>query len=231
MSAKSFLTAISGPASTFVAGLLVLLPLALTFAILGWLAGWISRLIGPGSWFGQLLSAVGSGVVGTNHQTVAFLIGLTGAVLLVWGLGLVARTGARAALSGAIDRLVGRFPIVRGIYKPVAQVVRLLSEAPDTELSGLSVVSCRLGGPMGVDLLGLLTSHEIYIVDGEQRRMVYVPTAPVPMSGGLLMVPVEAVRPVPDMSADDLMQIYLSLGLAVPEGLSRARPQDATLPS
>ncbi len=219
-----------GVFTTFVAGLLVLLPLALTFAILGWLAGWIAGLIGPGSLIGRFFLAAGTGLVGADHQTVAFLLGLTGTLLLVWALGLVARTRARAALSGAIDRLVGRFPIVRGIYKPVAQVVRLLSEAPDAELSGLSVVSCRLGGPQGVDLLGLLTSHEIYVVDGERRRMVYIPTAPLPMSGGLLLVPAEAVRPVPGMSADELMQVYLSLGLAVPEGLSRAAPQDATLP-
>lgn len=219
---KRFLALFAGPVSTLLAGIFVLLPLALTITILGWIARQIAGLIGPDSLIGAGLLALGERLVGADHASVAFALGLLAAVVLVWLLGLVARTRARQALSSTIDGIVGRFPIVRGVYRPVAQVVRLLSEAPDKELSGLSVVSCRLGGPQGVDLLCLLTSHEVYVVDGERRRMVYVPTAPVPMSGGLLLVPEDAVRAVPGLSADELMQIYLSLGLSVPDGLSRA---------
>jgi uncharacterized membrane protein len=48
--------------------------------------------------------------------------------------------------------------------------------------------------------------------------MVYIPTSPVPMTGGLLFVPVDSIRPV-DMSVESLMSIYLSMGVTGSEFL------------
>jgi uncharacterized membrane protein len=43
-----------------------------------------------------------------------------------------------------------------------------------------------------------------------------MPAAPLPMSGGLVFVPVETVRKV-DMSAEQLMRLYLSMGILSPQ--------------
>jgi len=62
--------------------------------------------------------------------------------------------------------------------------------------------------------------------DRDQRiELVYLPTSPIPMSGGLLFVAEEAVSAVPGMELGDLMKIYFSPGALMPDdgkgGLSR----------
>jgi uncharacterized membrane protein len=67
----------------------------------------------------------------------------------------------------------------------------------------------------------LLANQEVYYIGGEPRCMVYLPTAPVPMTGGLVLVPADAVIPVPEMKVDDLLRVYFSLGALAPDILPR----------
>jgi uncharacterized membrane protein len=50
-----------------------------------------------------------------------------------------------------------------------------------------------------------------------------VPTAPVPIGGGLLFVPAEVVQPT-DLSVDGLMSIYVSMGITASRFLARTSP-------
>jgi len=50
---------------------------------------------------------------------------------------------------------------------------------------------------------------------------VYLPTAPVPMTGGLVLVPATSVVPVPEMKVDDLLRVYFSLGALAADTLPR----------
>ena len=61
-------------------------------------------------------------------------------------------------------------------------------------------------------MLALLTSPTVYNLDEGASHLVYLPTSPLPMSGGLTFVPVDAVSPVPELDVDGLMRIYFSLG-------------------
>ncbi len=54
-------------------------------------------------------------------------------------------------------------------------------------------------------------------IDGRRYFAVLVPTAPVPIGGGLLYVPVEWVKPA-DMGIEQLTEIYVSMGLTPPGG-------------
>ena len=54
--------------------------------------------------------------------------------------------------------------------------------------------------------------HAARPVGGQACRIVYVPTSPVPMSGGILFVPKDSMQRI-DMKVDDLMQIYFSIGV------------------
>jgi uncharacterized membrane protein len=80
------------------------------------------------------------------------------------------------------------------------------------EVEGMSVVMCRFGRADGATMLGLLTSPTVYNLDEGPSHLVYLPTSPLPMSGGLAFVRTDSVSPVPDLDADGLMRIYFSLG-------------------
>lgn len=220
-----------GIASAFLTGLFVLLPVILTFLIIEWIVSKLQGALGPGSLLGNLLTSGGSSLIGPGHETVAFWIGLGIAFVGIWALGVLVKALARRKIDDWIDALFSRVPLVRTIYKPVSQVVRMLNSDNRDEFKTMSVVMCRFGGDEGAEVLALLTTREVYIVEGKRRQLVYLPTSPVPMSGGLVFVAEDAVSPVPGMDADDLMKIYFSLGALMPEdgdgGLPRATIKDA----
>lgn len=205
---------------TFLTGLFALLPIVITIMIFDWLISKVVGVFGPGSLLGDALLSGGGSIVGANHAIIAFILGLAVTILLIWVLGIFVQVQAKRQWAQGIDHLFTRIPLIRAVYKPVSQVVRLFAGTGDTKMQGMRVVACRLGGAHGVDVLGLVTTPQIYDVGGSPRQLVYLPTSPVPMSGGLLLVPADTLIPMPDMTVDELMQIYLSLGVVVPDSIT-----------
>jgi len=217
---------------TFLAGLIVLLPIVLTIVIIAWLVQILRDALGPGTFLGELLRRGGSALV--ENDTLAFWLGVAIALIGIWVLGAIVRTEARRGVQRAIDLLFARLPLVKGIYNPVARVIRLATEKGGGDLSGMDVVAVRFGGQDGTHILALLASHDVYHIGEQRRMMVYLPTAPLPMTGGLVLVPEDHITVVPQMKVDDLLKIYFSLGSLAPESMPpnmlQVRPEDAALP-
>lgn len=203
--------------TTFLAGLVVLLPVVLTILIIAWIVGFLRGQLGPGSFLGEILLRGGATITGPGYDTLAFCLGVLIALLGIWFLGVIARSEAQEGISRFIDRIFTQVPIIRTIYNPVSRVVRLTTDK-STDFSGMSVVACRFSG-LETDVLALLANSEVYVIGGERRRMVYLPAAPIPMSGGLLLIAESAIIPVPEMKVDDLLRIYFSLGALAPDSM------------
>ena len=202
----------SGVVGTFLTGLFFVLPIVLTIAIVGWIIGKLQAALGPGTWLGDAFSFGGGAIVGTQHSIVAFWLGVLIALGGIWMLGFVVRTRARNILERVLNALLDRLPLVRAIYGPVAQVVSMVRGSGKEDVEGMSVVLCRFGHDSGASMLALLTSPTVYTLDEGNCHLVYLPTSPLPMSGGLTFVPTGSVSPVPDLDVDGLMRIYFSLG-------------------
>jgi uncharacterized membrane protein len=211
---------------SFLAGLLFLLPIILTIFVIAWIINFVRGAIGPGTILGDLLTQGGNYLLGRNQDTLAFWLGIGIALTGIWLLGLIVKTQAKSIIQNYLDRLFSRVPLIRSIYSPVSRVVRLVTDRGTGgagDLSSMSVVSCRFGsGDTSVDILALLASQHIYNIAGERRRLVYLPTAPIPMSGGLVLVPENSITAVPEMKVDDLLKIYVSLGALAPEAMPNA---------
>jgi uncharacterized membrane protein len=215
--------------TTFLAGLVLLLPVVLTVLIIAWIVDFLKSALGPGSFLGSILTTGGTTIIGPGYDTLAFLLGILIAVLGIWFLGIIARSAAQKSIERFIDRIFTQLPIIRTIYNPVSRVVRLTTDKNAGDFSGMAVVSCRLGGVNGVDVLGLLPNQETYYIGGEPRRMVYLPCAPLPMSGGLVMIREDAIFPVPEMKVDDLLRVYFSLGALGPDSMPKSLKIDPRL--
>lgn len=201
-----------GIVRTFLTGLFFILPIALTIMIVAWLITKVQAVLGPDTWLGSALLAGGSAIIGPHHQQVAFWLGALIALASIWLLGFLVRSRARHLLDRIVDGVFDRLPVFRTIHGPVAQVVSLLRGAGSEDVSGMSVVLCQFGQTKGVSALALLTSQAIYELEQGACHLVYLPTSPLPASGGLAFVPVGSVTPVPEMDVDGLMRIYFSLG-------------------
>ena len=79
-------------------------------------------------------------------------------------------------------------------------------------LKSMRPVWCHFGGPGGAIALGLLSSAEAVLIDGRRCLAVLVPTAPVPVGGGLLYVPEDWVSPA-RISIEALTSLYVSMGV------------------
>jgi len=199
----------TGIVSTFLAGFFVVLPIAITFALMGWAGNVLADWVGPGAKLGEALRAVGLRFVA--NETVAWVIGWAIVLAAIWALGVLVKSMSRHKLDEAFRAAVERIPVFNILYKPVAQVVGMLKR-DGGDMKGMNVVYCAFGAEGGAGILGLLASDRVYCFNGRQYQIVYVPTSPVPMSGGILFVPAKSVHKV-DMRVDDLMQIYFSIGV------------------
>jgi uncharacterized membrane protein len=214
--------------TTFLAGLVVLLPVVLTILIIAWIVDFLRGQLGPGSFLGDILLRGGLIITGPGYDTLAFFLGVLIALLGIWFLGVIARSQAQEGISRFIDRIFTQMPIIRTIYNPVSRVVRMTTDK-NTDFSGMSVVAVRFAG-VDTDVLALLASQEVYLIGGERRRMIYLPAAPLPMSGGLLLVAETSIMAVPEMKVDDLLRVYFSLGALASDSMP-ASLKDAARPS
>lgn len=207
--------------TTFLAGLALLLPVVLTVLIVAWFIDMLRAVVGPETVLGELLTTGGTTIIGEGYDTLSFFLGALIALLGIWILGLIARSAAKKSIERTIDWIFAKLPIIRAIYNPVSRVVRLATDKNTGDFSGMTVVSCRFGGKHGADVLALLANQDTFYIGGEPRKMIYLPTAPVPMTGGLVLVPEDSVVPVPQLKVDDLLRIYFSLGALAPDKLPK----------
>jgi len=193
-----------------IAGLLVWLPLAVTFQLLkfvvdkmdGWLdkiLEWLPPSFNPDNFFG--VEIPGLGVI----FTILLLI-LTG----VFAANIV----GRAFVTGW-ESLMDRIPIVRPIYSAVKKFAEVVfSDKTDSFKRVLLIQYPRLG----VYSFAFQTSSQLGEVQdrtGEDVICVFVPTTPNPTSGFILIVPRKEVIEL-DMEVDQALKMIISLGVVVP---------------
>lgn len=199
-----------GIVSTFLAGFFVILPIAITVGIMAWVGGKLQEWVGPGSPVGKVLRSAGLRLV--TNETVASVVGWFLVLAGLWLLGALVKSAAKYKLEEVFQATVGRIPVINSIYRPVSQVVAMLKQDDKSEMKGMRVVYCEFGQEHGGGFLGLRASENAYRFGEQDCYAVYVPTSPIPMSGGIVFVPVRAVRKV-EMEVEDMMQIYFSLGI------------------
>ena len=216
----------------FITGLLAALPLAATVAIFAWAGSVLLRWLGPDSAVGSLLVAIGLGVTGS--EVVGYLIGIGIVGLALVALGGLVETGLQRGLARLVNGVMGRIPLVRQVYEMVQKLVALFTQRDAGEARAMQAVWVHFGGQKpagdgasggddggGAVVLALQTTAEALMVNGRRCVPVLVPTAPVPVGGGLLFVPESWVTPA-DLSVEAVTSVYVSMGVTAPQHLPAA---------
>ncbi|MEX2114847.1 MAG: DUF502 domain-containing protein [Pirellulales bacterium] len=211
----------------FVAGVFAILPVVVTVAVVIWVARFLQQFVGPDAPMGRVLGAVGFNF--SSDTTMAYIIGWSLVLVVIMVVGLIVEAGARGFVQRTFDALLNRVPLVGGIYGTSKQLVSMLDRTGDAQLHGMRPVFCYFGQDHGCGMLALLVSPEVFRMDERDYLLVIVPSVPIPMSGGLLFVPSEAVRPA-DITVESLMSIYVSMGVNAPQFLPTSRPFDHPAP-
>ncbi len=210
--------AASSLALTLLAGVLALLPLALTALLLDWAGGTLHGWMGPGSELGEGLRSLGFSLTATD--SLAWLAGVALVVGVVWGIGLLVRIHLLDWAFDLLDGMIQRVPLVGPVYGLAGRFAKLLAPHKGTDLRAMAPVWCHFGGPGGAVALALMPSAELCFIGGAAHRAVLIPTAPVPVGGGLLFLP-EAWVTQAELGLEELTSLYVSMGVALPPKLTR----------
>lgn len=188
----------------FITGLLILVPLVATLWVLQLVVGTMDQVIRlfPVEWRQHApLNIPGIGVVLT--------------VAIVLAVGLATHNFVGRKLVAIWERILQKIPFVRSVYSSVKQVSdtvlspngqafrqAVLIEFPRPECWTIGFV---VGSP-GPEV-------EMLLRNGPQT--IFVPTAPNPTSGYLIMLPPAQIHGL-DMSVDEALKFIISLGVMIP---------------
>ena len=202
------------------AGLLVLVPLAITLAVLNWIVSTLDQtlLILPVAWHPDKL--LGFHIPGFG---VVLMLGI---VLL---MGAVASNffGKRLVQWG--NSLLSRIPIVRSIYSSVKQVSdTLFSENGNAFRKALLVQWPREGVWTIGFLTGLPGGDVVNHLPGEYLS-VYVPTTPNPTGGYFVMLKKSDCIEL-QMSVDEALTYVISMGVVAPAKRADKAPAQSLNP-
>jgi uncharacterized membrane protein len=188
------------------AGLLVLVPLAITIWVLNWVVSTLDQTLQilPRDW--QPDKLLGIHIPG---------FGVLLALVIVLGIGAVASNFLGRKLVGWWDALLGRIPIVRSIYSSVKQVSdTLFSENGNAFRQALLVQWPREGVWTIAFQTGTPGGDVVTHLDGEYLS-VYVPTTPNPTGGYFVMLKKSDCIELA-MSVDEALTYVISMGVVVP---------------
>ncbi len=195
-----------------IAGLLTLLPLVVTVWILksvfSFLVGiyqvpftWASNHMGfgdPPFWVLAILSAI----------TTVLLLALVGA--------LVGNFVGRQLLTW-LDDVMLNVPVVKGIYGATKQLINAIQSGQGGQGGGFKEVVLVEWPHPGSRTLGFIARRDCSwaVAGGENLVAVYIPTAPNPTSGYVVMVDATKIQPV-DVTPDQALTWAISGGVVAP---------------
>jgi uncharacterized membrane protein len=205
----------------FITGLVILLPVAMTIAIVIFI---FNLLTAP---FLGITQAVFDRYHLFSHgflfltasqvqSLVAQLLILTFLFFFVVGLGFIARWFFFKTVLLFTEYIVKRIPFVSSIYKTCQEVINTLFTSNKNSFK--QVVLVKFPNAISYSI-GLITSESNPCFDqhlNEKRISVFVPTAPNPTSGFLMLFKAEDLIYI-DMKVEDAFKFIISCGMISPE--------------
>ncbi len=206
----------------FFAGLAVALPLLITFWVLTsayhLLHGWSEPAI---EFLALKINEIeGRTVVdpaGETYKQVVNFVGFLIPVIVFVALGVMATHVLGVRVVSAIDRLLMRVPIASFIYKTMKQVIDGFKGLGGRQNFKRVVYVDYPSGDM--KMLGFVTGQYLDPQQNKVLAAVFIPGALSPMTGLLLVVPLEQLTDAP-LSVEDAMKLIFSGGLVVPSRLA-----------
>ena len=182
---------------SLVAGSFIFLPVAITYVLVRWVFDSIDGLLQP-----LVHEFLGRTIPGVGLVSLLFILYLLG---LIWRK----RLGQRVVRT--LQQYLLRLPVVGSVYGPMKKLIESLSSDSTAGFKRVVVVEYP---KQDTWMIGFLTSV-CRVSTGTIMGVVYLPTAPMPNSGWVTMIPIEKVYDTA-MSVQDAMSMVLSGGISSP---------------
>jgi uncharacterized membrane protein len=193
----------------FLTGLIVAGPILITLYLTWWFVTWVDGLVRP---FVPILyrpeTYLPFGIPGAGLIVVVFMLTLLGFL----AANLIGRT-----LVDLGERLLGRMPVVRAIYRSLKQVFETLFSGKGSSFRRVGLVEFPSPGMWSIVLISQSPSVEVADrIPGEEEHIsVFLPCAPNPTTGFFFYVPKSKIIEV-EMSTEDAATLIMSCGVVQP---------------
>ena len=184
-----------------IAGVLVFLPIFVTYFVVDFFYGIVDSLLDP--FIRQFNLPHGPGIDVTDVGEIIIIL------FILYGTGLLIGWAVTRLMIDRVHDVIGRVPIIGPVYSTTRHGIDFLSETQAHHYRGVVLLEFPREGVLS---MGLITSELGKLNGVEDFLSVYVPTTPVPSSGYLVVVPSSHVTPT-DISVDEAMRIIISGGI------------------
>ena len=191
----------------FISGVLVVVPIILTYIVLKFLFESIDGILQP-----IIHNLFGYFVPGLGVFTTLLLIILAG---------MFTRNYIGARLYRFGDRIIIKMPVIRPIYSSAKQLLEALTTTDTKTFKEVGLIEYPRKGTYA---LCFIARHvDVELKEKKQKAVtVFIPSTPTPVSGIALVVPVEEVIFL-DMTIEDGVKFLVSGGVASPEKLKQKK--------
>lgn len=201
-------------------GLIILLPLAVTIAIIGFIVNFLTKpFMGIVSHF---LSQTDIGIRGflifSPHQTLKYgsqLIILVGLFLAILLLGMVARWYLVKWFILLGERILHKLPLVNKIYRTTKDIITHLFGQGKNTFKQVVMVPFPTEGIYCIGLLSQVAPKVCSEAAKTDMISVFVPTAPNPTTGFTIMYPIHEIKYL-NMRPEEAVKYIVSCGMVTP---------------
>ena len=208
---------IAGFRNSFLTGLVVIAPVALTiwliWSVIGWIDGFVLPFIPNLYHPDNILNTFFGQDVAINIRGLGVVIFLLFTTFVGWiAKGFLGRSLIRIG-----ENLVRRMPVVRSIYSGVKQIAETVFAQSDRSFEKACLIEYPRKGIWAVGFISTEAKGEVkYKAKSNSDLLsVFVPTTPNPTSGFMLFFPRNDVIEL-EMSIEDAAKLVISAGLVYP---------------
>lgn len=195
---------------SFITGLVIVLPLAVTIAILIFIINFLTE---P---FTGVMRSILAHLGLTSSDTALIILSqilvLVVLFLAIWLIGFCARMFFIHALIRMSDFILLRIPFISSLYKATQEIIKTLFYSPTKSFKQVALVPYP---HPGVHTLGLVTGEGLEICErqlNDKLVSVYIPTTPNPTSGYLLLYKAQDII-ILDMKVEEALKYIISCGV------------------
>ncbi|MXX38845.1 MAG: DUF502 domain-containing protein [Gemmatimonadetes bacterium] len=192
---------------TIMAGLTIIVPLWLTGWVLKFLFDWADGFSTP------LINQMAKLFDDPDFHIPGLGFVLT--FIILWVVGALATNVVGRSLWQFAREMLEGLPLVRTIYAPIQQLVESLTSPGKAGFEKVVLVEYPR---IGMWTLGFLAGNVPREDEAVPAHSIFVPTAPNPTTGFMLIVPPEQLRPT-ELRVEEALKMIVSAGVAVPPAL------------
>ncbi len=203
--------------TSFLTGIVVIAPVALTiwliWSVIGWFDGFVLPFVPDAYRPEQILNTIFGYDLKLNIRGVGVVVFLVFATLVGWlAKGLIGRSFIKYA-----ENLVNRMPVVRSFYSGIKQIAETVFAQQERSFEKACMIEYPRKGIWAIGFISTTAKGEIAERNSSEGPMVsvFVPTTPNPTSGFLLFFPKADIVEL-DMSIEDAAKLVISAGLVYP---------------